>query len=141
MKTVVIIGGGFAGLAAAARLRRAGDGVEVILIDRRPAHQFLPLLPDLVGRDLDPSLLCYPLARAAAQTRCRLVQATVHAVDIAARRVLTDGDVSLTGLPVIGFAAMSFENGTLTVDGVNVLSNYMGSTVHKGERTIIAPAP
>jgi len=92
MKTVVIIGGGFAGLAAAARLRRAGDGVEVILIDRRPTHQFLPLLPDLVGRDLDPSLLCYPLARAAAQTRCRLVQATVHAVDIAARRVLTDGD-------------------------------------------------
>ncbi|MBN9425507.1 MAG: hypothetical protein J0H09_03270 [Burkholderiales bacterium] len=56
-------------------------------------------------------------------------------------RVLTDGDVSLTGLPVIGFAAMSFENGTLTVDGVNVLSNYMGSTVHKAERTIVAPTP
>ena len=42
----------------------------------------------------------------------------------------------MTGLPVIGFAATSFTNGTLEVDGVSVLSNYGGSSVHKGQRTI-----
>lgn len=46
------------------------------------------------------------------------------------------GTVTLTGLPVIGFAAMSNTNGTLTVGGVNVLSNYLGSSVHKGIRLI-----
>jgi hypothetical protein len=45
------------------------------------------------------------------------------------------------GLPFIGFAAMSFTNGTLTVDGVNVLSNYLGSSVHKGTRSISVVAP
>lgn len=46
------------------------------------------------------------------------------------------GTVALTGLPVIGFSALSNANGTLTVGGVNVLSNYLGSSVHKGIRLI-----
>ena len=54
-------------------------------------------------------------------------------------RLLTDGSTTVFGLPVIGFAAISYENGTLTVDGVNVLSNYGGSTAHKGERSIVSP--
>jgi hypothetical protein len=40
----------------------------------------------------------------------------------------------LVGLPVIGFAAISNTNGTLQVDGVNVLSNYMGAVTHKATR-------
>jgi len=46
--------------------------------------------------------------------------------------------VTVTGLPVIGFSAMSFTNNTLVVDGVNVLSNYGGTSVHKGLRSIVA---
>jgi hypothetical protein len=34
-------------------------------------------------------------------------------------------------LPVIGFATMSYTNGTLVVGSQNVLSNYGGSFVHK----------
>jgi hypothetical protein len=47
------------------------------------------------------------------------------------------------GLPVVGFAVQSFTNGTLTVNGANVLSNYGGNFIHKGTRTISlgAPAP
>lgn len=47
------------------------------------------------------------------------------------------GDVTVKGLPVIGFAFTSFHNGTLEVDGVNVLSSYGGSAVHKGQRDIV----
>lgn len=43
---------------------------------------------------------------------------------------------TVLGLPAIGFSAMSFTNGTLEVEGVNVLSNYGGSVLHKGVRTI-----
>lgn len=46
---------------------------------------------------------------------------------------------TLTGLPVVGFSALSNSNGTLVVGGVNVLSNYLGSAVHKGVRTITTP--
>lgn len=49
---------------------------------------------------------------------------------------MTDGTTTINGLPVIGFSAMNFTNGTLQVEGVNTLSNYGGSSVHKGERDI-----
>lgn len=53
---------------------------------------------------------------------------------------LATDDTVILGLPVIGFSAMSFSNNTLVVDGVNVLSNYAGSSVHKGVRDItVAP--
>ena len=40
------------------------------------------------------------------------------------------------GLPVIGFAVMSYTNGTLVVGSQNVLSNYGGNFVHKTSTTI-----
>lgn len=46
------------------------------------------------------------------------------------------GSVAVVGLPAVGFAALSNENDTLTVNGVNVLSNYLGSSVHKGVRLL-----
>lgn len=50
----------------------------------------------------------------------------------------TVGTVSTTfnGLPVIGFAAVVFENGTLTSGGINVQSNYGGNFNHKLTRSI-----
>lgn len=54
---------------------------------------------------------------------------------------LTSGGLSLTGLPVIGFSAISNTNSVLEIDGQNVLSNYLGSVEHKASRAIIAPLP
>jgi hypothetical protein len=50
----------------------------------------------------------------------------------------TGNTVTYVGLPVIGFAAVSFTNGTLRVGTppVNVLSNYGGTFVHKTNTTI-----
>ena len=43
---------------------------------------------------------------------------------------------TFNGLPVIGFAAQTFENGTLTSGGINVQSNYGGNFIHKYTRSI-----
>jgi hypothetical protein len=48
----------------------------------------------------------------------------------------TGNTVTYVGLPVIGFAASSFTNGTLMVGAQNVLSNYGGTFVHKTSTTI-----
>lgn len=40
------------------------------------------------------------------------------------------------GLPVIGFAGINNTNNILEIEGVTVLSNYMGTTVHKATRDI-----
>jgi len=46
------------------------------------------------------------------------------------------GTTTFNGLPVVGFAAQSFNNGTLTSGGASVLSNYGGNFVHKTTRSI-----
>ena len=53
MHSVAIIGGGFAGLAAARTLtRRAARDLDVHLFDAKNESDFLPLLPDLLGGGL-----------------------------------------------------------------------------------------
>ncbi|NNE09735.1 MAG: NAD(P)/FAD-dependent oxidoreductase [Gemmatimonadetes bacterium] len=57
---VVIIGGGFGGLAAARALRRK-DGIRVTLIDRQNYHLFQPLLYQVASGGLSPANIAYPL--------------------------------------------------------------------------------
>src|SRR5271166_2847187 len=56
---VVIVGGGFGGLQAALKLRRAP--VEVTLVDRRNFHLFQPLTYQVATGALTPGEIAYPL--------------------------------------------------------------------------------
>ena len=56
---VVILGGGFGGLAAAQKLKRAP--VEITLIDRRNFHLFQPLLYQVATGSLSPGEIAAPL--------------------------------------------------------------------------------
>jgi len=90
MNKVVIIGGGFAGLAAAETLRRS-RGVEVVLVDRRTTFDFLPMLPDVIGERAGPDLLTYRLDELTRRLGFSFVHDTVLAADLAERRVKTAG--------------------------------------------------
>jgi NADH:ubiquinone reductase (H+-translocating) len=89
---VVIVGGGFGGLACA----RALDGadVDVLLLDARNYHLFTPLLYQVATALLDPSDIAYPFRtvfRRSANVRFR--QARVTGVDFDAKRLtVTGGD-------------------------------------------------
>jgi hypothetical protein len=48
----------------------------------------------------------------------------------------TGSTTTYVGLPVIGFAVVSYTNGTLVVGSQTVLSNYGGNFVHKTSTTI-----
>ena len=85
-RRVVIVGGGFGGLACA----RALDGkpVDVLLVDRRNYHLFTPLLYQVATALLNPSDVAYPFRtvfRASENVRFR--QATVAGVDLERRTV------------------------------------------------------
>ena len=56
---VVVIGGGFGGLQAVVKLRRAP--VEVTLVDRRNFHLFQPLTYQVATGALTPGEIAYPL--------------------------------------------------------------------------------
>jgi NADH dehydrogenase len=85
---VVIAGGGFAGLAAARKLRRVP--VEVTLIDRRNFHLFQPLLYQVATGGLSPANIASPLRRVlGGQRNCRVVLGEVTGIDVAGRTILT----------------------------------------------------
>jgi NADH dehydrogenase len=88
---VVILGGGFGGLAAAKKLKRAP--VEVILIDRRNFHLFQPLMYQVATGSLSPGEIAAPLRGILSrQKNAQVLLGEATDVDPEAKRViLRDG--------------------------------------------------
>jgi NADH dehydrogenase len=85
-KRVVIIGGGFAGIAAAHALRHAD--AEVLLIDRRNHHIFQPLLYQVATAVLSAAEIAAPIRQLEARQRnVTVLLAEVTAVDVASQRI------------------------------------------------------
>ena len=105
---VVIIGGGFGGLAAAQALAKAK--VTVTLVDRRNHHLFQPLLYQVATAALNPGDIAYPIRAAlAAQANARVALAEARSIDAAARRVqLDDGELAYDYLIVATGATHSY---------------------------------
>jgi NADH dehydrogenase len=105
---VVIIGGGFGGLAAAREL--AGAPVNITLIDRRNHHLFQPLLYQVATAALNPGDIAYPIRGALAhQHNARVLLASATAIDVAQRRItLDDGALEYDYLIVATGASHSY---------------------------------
>src|SRR5690349_24927765 len=89
---VVILGGGFGGLAAAQKLKR--EPVEATLIDRRNFHLFQPLLYQVATGSLSPGEIAAPLRSVLSrQKNARVLLGEAVDVDPEAKRaILRDGD-------------------------------------------------
>src|SRR3954468_19535690 len=85
---VVIVGGGFGGLAAARAL--AAAPVDVVLIDKQNHHCFQPLLYQVATAALSPADIAWPIRSIlSAQENVRVVMSEVTAVDQQAGLVRT----------------------------------------------------
>lgn len=105
---VVILGGGFGGLAVARALR--GDPVDVTLIDRRNFHLFQPLLYQVATGSLSPANISAPLREILKkQKNARVLLAEASGIDAAGRRVvLKDGEIRYDTLIVATGARHSY---------------------------------
>lgn len=86
---VLVLGGGFAGLAAALALRP--DRHEVTLVDRSRWFEFLPNIHELVSGVKTAELLRLPLDGSVERAGHAFVRDTVTDIDPAVRRVSTRG--------------------------------------------------
>jgi NADH:ubiquinone reductase (H+-translocating) len=85
-KRIVIVGGGFAGIAAARALKRCD--ADVVLIDQRNHHIFQPLLYQVATAVLAPSDIAAPIRQLAEkQKNVSVVLAEVTGVDLNSRSV------------------------------------------------------
>lgn len=91
---VVIVGGGFGGLACANRL--AGRPLEVVLVDRRDYHQFTPLLYQVASALLTAPDIAYPFRAAFRRvSNVRFLHAEAAGVDLDRRVVHVGGEDEL----------------------------------------------
>src|SRR5690348_13651259 len=87
---IVIVGGGFAGIAAARALRRSN--ADIVLIDQRNHHIFQPLLYQVATAVLSPAEIAAPIRQLEAKQRnLRVVLAEVTRVDLNSRTVDANG--------------------------------------------------
>ena len=78
---IVIVGGGFGGLAAARALARTA--AEVVLLDKRNHHLFQPLLYQVATAALSPGNIAAPIRRILARQRnCQVYLSEVTDVDL-----------------------------------------------------------
>jgi len=85
---IVIVGAGFAGIAAARALKRCD--ADVILVDRRNHHIFQPLLYQVASAVLAPSDIAAPIRQISEkQKNVSVILAEVTGVDLTARSIDT----------------------------------------------------
>jgi len=90
MHKIVIIGAGFAGLSAAKKLSKCGLDLDIVIFDKKEDTDFLPLIPDAVGRGLGPELLTYRI-QALLGKKVRFIKEEVISIDLEAKQVYTVG--------------------------------------------------
>jgi NADH dehydrogenase len=106
---VVIVGGGFGGLACASVL--GGADIDVVLIDRRNHNLFQPLLYQVATAILSPADISEPLRRTLARHKnVSVVLAEVTGVDSTLKRVLLTAGADPVAYDVLVLATGSVYN-------------------------------
>jgi NADH dehydrogenase len=104
---VVILGGGFGGLAAARVLGR--HDVRVTVVDRRNHHVFQPLLYQVATSGLSAPAIAAPIRHILRRPNTEVLLAEARGVDLARRTVLlADGEVAYDALIVATGATHSY---------------------------------
>jgi NADH:ubiquinone reductase (H+-translocating) len=87
---IIIVGGGFGGIAAARALRKTS--AHVILVDKTNHHVFQPLLYQVATSVLSPEHIAAPIRHVLRkQANTTVLQGTVSGVDVAKKECFVDG--------------------------------------------------
>ncbi|WP_411029917.1 NAD(P)/FAD-dependent oxidoreductase [Spongiimicrobium sp. 3-5] len=86
---IVIIGGGFAGISLAKKLKDLD--MQLVMIDKRNYHTFQPLLYQVSTSGLEPDSIAYPIRKVLRNLEdFHFRWATVESIDPVAQKVFTD---------------------------------------------------
>ncbi|MDD4899422.1 MAG: FAD-dependent oxidoreductase [Candidatus Omnitrophica bacterium] len=91
MERIIIIGAGFAGMAAAKKLKAEKKALEVVLIDKKAHADFLPLLPDTIGRRIKSGNLEYATDKFCLKEGVKFINSRVESIDLEKKQIFISG--------------------------------------------------
>lgn len=143
MPRLVIIGGGFAGLALAKALRKAE--VQIVLVDKHNFHQFQPLFYQVATSGLEPDSIVFPFRKQISGSKNTLFRyATVEQIDPDKNWILTDKGridydylVLATGTKTNFFGLTDIENFGLGMKSIQDSLNIRHTIIQNFEQAAI----
>ncbi|MCK9614832.1 MAG: FAD-dependent oxidoreductase [Candidatus Omnitrophica bacterium] len=90
MPKIIIIGAGFGGLSCALELSHADCNLEIIVIDKKETFDFLPSLPDTLGRGINPQFLASNIEAIAKENGFEFIKEEVLSVDFSKKEIYTN---------------------------------------------------
>ncbi len=143
---IVIVGGGFGGIYAAAYLSKselAERGLEITLIDRRNYFTFTPLLAEVAAGTLGREHVTYPFRVLARRYGVRFIQDSARELDLDRGLVRTEHTevsydylILATGAEPQFFGNEAIRNGSLPLTSVNCALAVRGKVMGSLERAV-----
>ena len=128
---IVILGGGFAGVAVAENLERifgANPSVDITLVSDTNALLFTPMLAEVAGSSLEPTHISSPLRTSLHRTR--VVRGRVTHIDAVGRSITVSYEISKKNSPMLDAMQMPATTHVLDFDhlvlALGSISNYLG---------------
>jgi len=139
-KRILILGGGFAGVAAAQYLDRTvakQNDVEVTLVNRENFAVFTPMLHDVAGGELEPVHIANPLRKLFRHVT--LLTADVQAVDLSEKRVTISYGLGLIRRLPFDYLMLALGSETNS-DGVPGVAEHALTIKSLGDATMLRAA-
>ncbi|MFJ4293817.1 NAD(P)/FAD-dependent oxidoreductase [Cupriavidus sp. NPDC089707] len=132
MRTIVIVGGGAAGLQVAIGLGRAlgkRRRARVVLVDRSPTHLWKPLLHEVAAGSVEPTIHHTSLALQAQRNHFQFIRGNLVSVDRALRTVSVDtgGNAEIAGTDP---QVIAYDKLILAIGGVTEYFGVAGAREH-----------
>lgn len=123
MSTIIIIGAGFSGLSAVSVLARSRGSHEVTLVDKKKSSCFLPLLPDCIGRGVDPRHITFSIDSFCKKRGARFLNQEVERIYLDENKLVVCGAqlpydylIIATGSETNFYQDQHFRNSALKLD-------------------------
>ncbi len=144
---VVIIGGGFAGVALARKMVK--EDVQLVLLDRQNYHTFQPLLYQVSTSSLEPDSIAYPLRKIVKRGKNTFFRmAEVSSIDTESQNVNTNiGSITYdyliiaTGARTNFFGNKTIENNAMRMKNLPQALNLRSLMLENLEQAVITSDP
>lgn len=139
MNRVVVIGAGFGGLSLLKQLSKSGLSLNIVAIDKKKTFDFLPLLPDVIGRGISPQFLTYSIEEIAKRNKFEFINLEITSVNLDKREVLApnfrlnyDYLVIASGSETNFYGNDAIERYGYTLDNVRDAEKLLGALSRQG---------